>query len=79
MYDLKNFIYRIKNSNVVVNLNLNPRFWQLIPIAKKIEGYSDEWWYAPTLLEYKLAWLFINIAIGIETGTWDAEDPYDVV
>lgn len=76
---LKNAIYRIKNSNVTVHLSLNAFSWRLLPSARRVRTYSDEWWCSSTLIEYKLVWLFIKITILLETGTHDADDPYDLI
>lgn len=76
---VKNAIHRIKNSNITVQLSLNALSWRLRPSARRVRTYSDEWWYNPTMIEYKLVWLFITITLLLETGTHDADDPYDLM
>jgi hypothetical protein len=68
---VKNFIYRVKNSNVIVSISINPRTWTLLPLFIKIPSYADDWLYEPDLLKYKFSWLFIKIAFFIETSTYD--------
>jgi uncharacterized protein YdhG (YjbR/CyaY superfamily) len=76
---LNNSLYRVKNSNIIVYFSVNPTTWKLKPTLKKVPTYADEWLYDPTLVEYKLTWLFIRISLYIETATHDLDDIYDII
>jgi hypothetical protein len=75
---IKTLLYRIKNSNMIVYFLFNPVSWILTPKFRRMPTYADDWLYDPTLVEYKLSWLFIRISIYLETGTHDIDDIYDL-
>lgn len=76
---LNTSLYRVKNSNLIFYFSVNPTTWKLKPTLKKVLPYADEWLYDPTLVEYKLSWLFIRISLYIETATHDSDDIYDII
>jgi len=77
---LKTILYRIKNSNVVITITINPMGWNFIPTFKNIPTYADEWIYEPDLKVYRFRWMFLRVSFFIETGKIkDTDDWQDFI
>lgn len=64
--------YRLKFSNFLFSVRLNPLTWSVVPRWRKVPKYADDWFVDPYSLEYRFSFLMLIVNVIVETG-----EPYD--
>lgn len=57
----------LRHSGVLITLTLNPFQWRWRPRAYK---ENNREWPEGLLRSYRVAWLFLNIRLWIDNGSW---------